>query len=113
MARDDYHVIVYQILSYLYVKLKEGEKVDPDLLLPGSRYLKINEQYWIYIMENLLADGYISGITIIKAWGSQETIDNLERCQITPKGIEYLCDNSFLQKAKEFLKDVKAIVPFA
>ena len=27
MGRDDYHVIVYQILSYLYVQLKAGEPV--------------------------------------------------------------------------------------
>ena len=28
MAKDDYHVIVYQILAYLYAQLKAGE--DPD-----------------------------------------------------------------------------------
>lgn len=28
MAKDDYFVIVYKILSYLYVQLKSGEDVD-------------------------------------------------------------------------------------
>ena len=28
MARDDLHVIVYQILSYLYQQMKEGREVD-------------------------------------------------------------------------------------
>lgn len=111
MSKDDYHVIVYQILAYLYVKLKEGEKPDPEMLKPGSRYLEINESYWQYIMEHLYQDGYITGITK-KAWGNEVLICDLESCQITPKGIGYLCDNSFLQKAKEFLKEVKAIVPF-
>ncbi|WP_390904730.1 YjcQ family protein [Peptoniphilus equinus] len=32
--------------------------------------------------------------------------------KITPLGIDYLTDNSFLNKAKDFLKDIKAIVPF-
>lgn len=36
----------------------------------------------------------------------------LENAQITPKGIEYLTDNSFMEKAKNLLKDVKSIVPF-
>lgn len=112
MAKDDYHVIVYQILAYLYVKLKEGERPDPSFLKPDSQYLKINERYWHYVMENLLKSGYITGITITKAWGNEKLICNLEDCQITPEGIEFLCDNSFLEKAKNFLKDAKAIVPF-
>ena len=28
MAKDDLHVIVYQILSYLYQQMKEGREVD-------------------------------------------------------------------------------------
>lgn len=30
MAKDDYHVIIYQILSYLYVQLKSGKPVQSD-----------------------------------------------------------------------------------
>lgn len=112
MAKDDYHVIVYQILAYLYTKLKEGKPVDPKMISHDSHYLKINEKYWLYIMENLFKDGYISGITVTKAWGDEVFINGLENCEITPPGIEFLCDNSFLNKAKEFLKDAKAIVPF-
>lgn len=37
---------------------------------------------------------------------------NLDDCMITPTGIEYLTDNAFIAKAKDFLKDVKAIAPF-
>lgn len=112
MARDDYHVIVYQILAYLYTQLKAGAAVDPKLLEPESRYLGINESYWMYIIENLARDGLIEGISVTHAWGGQSIVSGLDRAQITPRGIEYLCDNSFLNKAKEFLKDAKAIVPF-
>lgn len=112
MAKDDYHVIVYQILSYLYVKLKEGAEPDPKMLKADSNYLNINEQYWTNIMIILFDEGYIKGIQIIKPWGNQIIIDNLDKCKITAKGIEYLCDTSFLCKAKQFLKDTKAIVPF-
>lgn len=112
MTKDDYHVIVYQILSYLYVKLKAGEAVDPAFLMANSSYLGINETYWLYVMENLQKQGFIEGITIIRPWGGGRIVEGLENCQITPAGIEYLCDNSFLAKAKEFLKDIKVIVPF-
>lgn len=112
MARDDYYVIVYQILAYLYTQLKAGDPVDPKLLQHDSKYLNINEVYWLYIMEHLLEDGYIENITLTKVWGNQIIVNNLENCRITPRGIVYLCDNSFIEKAKQFLKDVKAIVPF-
>lgn len=112
MARDDYHVIVYQILAYLYVTLKRGLKVDPAFLQSQSEYLNINRTYWGYIMENLLADGFIRGITITRPWGEDPMITDLENCQITPKGIEYVTDDRFMKKAVRFLKDVKSIVPF-
>ena len=99
MAKDDYPVLVYQILSYLYQCLKTGKEINP--------------RYWAYILYNLQKYSLVEGITFAD-------IDNLryphplnwENCMITPMGIEYLTDNSFLSKAKEFLKDTKAIVPF-
>lgn len=112
MARDDYHVIVYQILSYLYTQLKNGDPVDKEMLKCESPILGINEKYWTYIFENLQNAGYIEGLQITKPWGKDTIISFLEDCRITPLGIEYLCDNAFLKKAKEFLKDIKAIVPF-
>lgn len=30
MAKDDYFVIVYKILAYLYMKLKNGEEIEPE-----------------------------------------------------------------------------------
>lgn len=46
MARDDYHVVVYQILAYLYVQLKAREKINTKLLQADSNYLNINPLYW-------------------------------------------------------------------
>ena len=100
MAKDDYFVLVYKILAYLYTVLKEGRSPDA------------NEPYWAYIMENLQAQGYITGLTVVAAWGGARSISNLERCQITPDGIAYLFENNLLAKAKELLKDVKAMTPF-
>lgn len=118
MAKDDYHVIVYQILAYLYQCLKAGKDVDPELLKPASMYFKINGQdinyrYWNYIIYHLYESGLVEGIILVKVDGLQYPYPaDLSECAITPKGIEYLTDNSFITKAKEFLKDVNAIVPF-
>lgn len=112
MARDDYHVIVYQILAYLYQQLKKGLDVDPKKLEHNSNFLSINMKYWQYIMISLLEEGYIKGIVVEETIDGMLEIYNLGECQITPKGIEYLTDNSTINKAKEFFKDLKDVIPF-
>ena len=118
MAKDDFHVIVYQILAYLYQCLKRGEAVNPELLGVGSDYFKVNgqnlnERYWRYIIFNLQMMGLIEGIHFAD-------IDNLgylypfhlDAAMITPEGIEYLTDDVFLQKAKMLKNGAKTIAQF-
>lgn len=112
MAKDDYFVLVYKILAYLYTVLKEGRSPDPKMLQHDSRLLGVNEMYWTYIMEKLQEQGYITGLTIITPWGGDKMIAGLECCQITPDGIAYLFENDLLSKAKELLKTSKAMTPF-
>lgn len=45
MAKDDYYVIVYKILAYLYIKLKEGNSADIEMIKHDSKLLNINEYY--------------------------------------------------------------------
>lgn len=110
MAKDDYYVIVYKILAYLYVQLKSGEPVDGSYISANGKLFEINSKYHSYIISNLVNDGYITSPSI-KTWGG-ETIIDLSSCEITPKGIDYLFENSFIEKAKQFLKDIKEITPF-
>lgn len=113
MAKDDYHVIVYQILAYLYNCLKKGIKVETKYLDAQGELFNINTQYWQFIMYNLYADGLIDGITTTKIWGGKyPVISELENIGVTPKGIQFLTDNSFISKAAEMLKDAKSIIPF-
>lgn len=63
-------------------------------------------------MINLLEEGYIKGIVVEETIDGMLEIYNLGECQITPKGIEYLTDNSTINKAKEFFKDLKDVIPF-
>lgn len=110
MAKDDYYVIVYQILSYLYQCLKQGKDADPEELKPRKLF-DINERYWLYIIEHMQSEGLIEGFEKKEYINNQVAYD-LENIQITPEGIGYLLDNNFISKAKEFLKDAKSIIPF-
>ncbi len=118
MAKDDFHVLVYQILAYLYQCLKSGEAVNPKQISIESDFFKFNSQeinprYWAYIIHNLCRLELIDGVVFAKIDSLPYPHPiNLDNCMITPAGIEYLTDNAFVAKAKDFLKDVKAIAPF-
>ena len=114
MAKDDYHVIVYQILAYLYQCLKKGIPVEAKNLEHNCKYFQINKNYWAYIMFHLQDMNLIEGLGFIEIDGADYPIPvELECCRITPAGIEYLCDNSFMAKAKVFIKEAKDIIaPF-
>ena len=113
MAKNDYFVIVYQILAYLYQCLKNGTDVEESMLKPDSRLLQVNERYWSYIIFNLSAEGYINGVNFVPIDGLRMPyVASISDCMITPKGIEYLCENSSIKKASHYLKEIKEIVPF-
>lgn len=119
MAKDDFHVIVYQILAYLYQCLKKGEEIDTKMLSADSPYFivhgkPLSDRYWCYILWQMQSMGLIEGIIFsgqINNCAYQRPL-RWDNCMITPAGIEYLTDNSFIQKAKEFLQDVNSVIPF-
>ena len=76
-------------------------------------FYKINRSYWAYIVYHMVYGGLIEGVTFVDIDGLDVPLaTGLEKCRITPQGIEYLCDNSFMERAKAFLKDIKEIIPF-
>lgn len=104
MAKDDYFVIAYKLLTVLYVALKNGKAISDDQLKELSEGIPF--EYWEYILKTLSEEGYIVGVVPISSLsGDSIKIDNL---QITPKGIEYLQDNSKMQKIKEALKETRS-----
>ena len=112
MAKDDYHVIVYKILSYIYARLKKGEPVEPEMLMYDGGLFQINREYWVYIFANMLEEGYINGLHNVRAGNGYYIKEQLGNCEITPKGIEYLSENSLMKRVKNFLKDIKDLSPF-
>lgn len=98
MAKDDYFVIVYKILSYLYVKLKSGEDVNPNMITHDNQLLQINRKYWDYIMRNLIEDRYITCETE-KVWG-KELIYDLKTAEITPEA-DCVCVQQLLDRESE------------
>lgn len=103
MAKDDYFVLVNKLLRYLYNCLKTGDAPRWDILSPGTKDFPIGEEYFLYMLLHLLADGYIEGVVEVRRVGRPVKIKETTGISITPKGIDYLEENSTMKKATEFL----------
>ncbi|WP_289966646.1 YjcQ family protein [Faecalibaculum rodentium] len=111
MAKDDYFVLVYKVLSYLYACLKKGKDVTPEMLdRHGPIFQGVPEKYYVYIFRNLIDGKYIKG-PFIAEYEDKTEVWKVDESTITPEGISYLMDNSTIEKVKQFLKDIKDVVP--
>lgn len=111
MAKDDFHVIVYRILNYLYKSFKSGIFVDSDVL--NENALEINEKYFNDTLTELFENGYIKGIEPKDVKNkSFEKYTITKDTSITMKGIEYLTSSDCIYKAKKFYMGTLPKVPF-
>lgn len=62
MVKDDYFVIAYRILAYLYKCFISGEK--PDTVMFGPDALKINQGYWTNVIESLYLSLILRGLDL-------------------------------------------------
>lgn len=106
MARNDYFVVVYRLLSYFYECLKNGK--NPTMAEFRPEVLGINNIYWCYVMDDLGANGYINGIYEPVSTSSVERA--LTKLRITSKGIEYMYTNPLMLKAKESMEIINKVV---
>ena len=99
--------IIYKILSVLE-KSMDLENVDTERI--SSNNLGISQQRWNKYMEMLLDAGYIKGVTIQKYVTGETNVD-AEDIRITLKGLEYLSENSIMQKMYKAAKGITDLIP--
>lgn len=110
MAKDDYLVIVYKILEYLYKCLKSGVPSSIEALeFFRLNTLQISEYYWHNIWLELIENGYIKGAVIVNTLGNPEQIKLTDKLCISMKGVEYLTENSTMQKVKNAAMEIAGI----
>ena len=107
MAKDDYHVVVFRILKYLYQRLKKGEPVEAEMLVCDSKICQINESYWRYIIISMQEEGLIKGLKKGKGQVSYDRLEEqLKNIQITPKGIDVLSDSRMGERVDQLVKEI-------
>lgn len=97
---------IYKILKYLERAMDYDE---PDLGRISAGTLGISEQRWIAIMEMLSRERYIDGIAIERGADGGVSISTPSP-RITLRGLEYLQENSTMQKMARLAKGVAEIV---
>ena len=105
MAKDDMRVIMYKILKYLYECMKHDKEAELEDFAWESRLFSIPQGYWCEIIANLVKQGYIEGFEIINKTKDAPQIQIDRPFKITYAGVEFLEENSGMQKAKEFCSE--------
>lgn len=98
---------VYNILSALE---KAMDLPEFDLEVISPEVLGVSQQRWARYLEMMADVGYIKGIRISKNINGEIQIHNID-VKITLKGLEYLQENSIMQKIYKTLKGIKDITP--
>lgn len=98
--------MIYRILKYLE-KAMDYDEADLDFI--SAEKFGVTQQRWMAIMEMLESEGYIRGITV-KRSADGEVCCSVSHPRITLKGLEYLQENSIMQKAANIAKGVADII---
>lgn len=98
---------VYKILSTLE-KAMDYPEFDPNQI--NAEVLGVSEERWSRYIEMMSDVGYIKGADINRYIDGSTHID-LSNVRITLKGLEYLQENSIMQRMYRLAKGLKDIAP--
>ena len=101
--------IIYRILKELEAAM-DYQEVDVDAF--SAEVLGITQERWSSIMAMLIDNGYVSGAQSRRHMRGPVMIVNRGKAEITLKGLEYLSENSLMQKAANLAKGIKETIPF-
>lgn len=105
MAKDDYDVIVYRVLVYLYACLKREILFDRAVFDATVKKDVDSETYFLAVLKMMQKEGLIEGLTFVDAWGGDSILlSDLSNASITSEGIHYLKENSVMRRVAEALK---------
>jgi len=111
MAKDDYNVIVYRVLVYLYACLKREIMYEDAAFQAAVRKNVDSDEYFTDVLRMMQEEGLIEGLVFQKVWGNNVVlISDVSEARITATGIRYLQENSAMKKVGVFLKESADII---
>ena len=111
MAKDDYDVIVYRVLVYLYGCMKREIMYEDATFQASVRKNVESDEYFADVLRMMQAEGLIEGLVFTKAWGGDVImVSPFKDAKITPHGIRYLKDNAKMKLVGDALKESVDII---
>lgn len=105
MAKDDYDVIVYRVLVYLYACLKHKIMFEDETFNAAVKKNIDSDEYFVNVICMMQEEGLIRGLAFVKAWGGDVILaSDMSEAKITPIGIQHLQENSKMKAVGEMLK---------
>ena len=99
--------VIYKILRALRAQMDYEERSGT---LSAERF-KVSEAKFNRLIGMLLENGYVSGVIKAEALDRGVPEYNVSGAEITLKGLEYLADNTMMQKVQRTLKGIKDSMP--
>ena len=98
MSYDDFDVIVYKVLEYIYSCLRKG--VYPNLD-KAQEIARCNDVYWKSVIRSMCDDGYLIGVTFREYRDMGLTpVASPKELGISQEGARYLKENSKMAEVK-------------
>lgn len=103
MSSDEYEVVAFKVLSYLYACMKAGKRVD----VAAMRWLAgVNEAYFGMVVRGLQDRGLVSGFAFDGLSGcviDSPSLAAMRDPSVTMDGAVYVRENSRMAKVRGFL----------
>ncbi len=111
LKKDDYDVIVYKILKYLYAQFKKGRRLIDMTEISKSLDVKIEQGYFDNIIETAYHQELIDG-TFEEHYfiDEDEPTYEMTSAKITPTGIKFIETNPIVKEVEKFLGITTSIV---
>lgn len=98
---------VYKILSSLEAQM-DLEQTNIEMISPTA--LKVSDERWCRYIEMMSDVGYIKGVEMYDDITGERHIE-ADRMRITLKGLEYLQENTIMQRMYKLAKGIKDVTP--
>ena len=98
---------VYRILNFLK-KSEQFDEFDDESFT--AEYFGLTDRQWVSTLERMIDDSHVKGVSV--RYGADDyAMLGISHPRITTKGLEYLEENSLMQKAAQFAKGIREILP--
>lgn len=104
---DENYKIIYKILKTLE---RAMDIEDFDFQSIQAKALGISDQRWAHIIEMLIDEGYIKGVSITRDM-TGNTLTSFSYPRITLKGLEYLSENAVMKRMYKAAKGLVDLIP--